>query len=94
MHDLHKHVHTFMPKKNAHDHSRSEGIYDKGGLVQTSQLKDYGYKPFFQANVAMYGYAVGSPDLPSQEMEPHEEKGHRRSMAEINKLDYSSYLKK
>jgi hypothetical protein len=62
-------------------------------MIQTSQLKDYGYKPFFQANVAMYGYAVGSPDLASQEMEK-EEKGHRRSLVEINKLDYSSYLKK
>jgi hypothetical protein len=83
-----------MRKQTAHDPSRSEGIYAKGGLIETSHLKEYGYKPYFLANVAMYGYAVGSPDLHSQQMEPHEEKGHRRTLAEINKLDYSSYLKK
>jgi len=79
-----------MRKQTAHDPSRSEGIYAKGGMIETSSLKEYGYKPFFQANVAMYGYAVGSPDL--QQM-AHEEKGHRRSMADVNKLDYSCYVK-
>jgi hypothetical protein len=93
MHDLIKHAHTFLRKQTSHKTDRQGGFYESGGLV-TSSLKDYGYKPYFQANVAMYGYAVGSPDLPSQQMEVPEEKGHRRSTKDVNSLDFSTYCRK